>query len=153
VKKFSVFLVILVCLLTLGLVFVSCDDGSTGGGDGDNNGSSGDEGYTKGWPPNNVLSDFAIGGLSQPAGMTNPKWKRTDNSYFSELDISFDEQTDSGVIESINSSVLNYLRSNGWEGTDYGVRDCWKTTGGFKYIIMSYNPRYGYLTVVKSSNY
>jgi len=31
VKRFSVFLVILVCLLTLGLAFVSCDDGSTGG--------------------------------------------------------------------------------------------------------------------------
>ena len=33
-KKFSVFLVILICLLTLGLVFVSCDDGSTGSGGG-----------------------------------------------------------------------------------------------------------------------
>jgi hypothetical protein len=41
VKKFSVFLAILFCSLCLSLVFVSCDDGSTGGS-GSSSGGGGD---------------------------------------------------------------------------------------------------------------
>ena len=40
-KRLSVFLIILACLLTLGLAFVSCDDGDTGGeGGGDSGGGT-----------------------------------------------------------------------------------------------------------------
>jgi hypothetical protein len=133
----------------VGLVFVSCDDGSSGGNDngGSSNGGGGGDydDYTPGWPPNNVLSDFALGGLSQPAGMTNPKWEASYSDYISSLHIRFDEPTTDAVKESIGSYVKNYLNSNGW---DYDALYYSKIIGGFAYGV-SFNEVNGYLNVMK----
>ena len=56
-KRFSVFLVIMVCLLTMGLIFVSCDDGSTGGGGGGGSSSLPDTRWTDGGSYILVFSD------------------------------------------------------------------------------------------------
>ena len=83
----------------IGFSMVACSD-DVGGGY-----NPGGDGNSSNWPPNSVLSQFGLSGLTAPAGATDIEW------YY--------EQNDSIMIyfnapSSADATILQWLTNNGW---------------------------------------
>jgi hypothetical protein len=112
-------------ITALAFTFFGCssdggDDDDGGGGNQGGLSSSGGsnittnweiQGYTKGWPSANLLSQFGISGMPQPAGASDFYYRE---NYYQEL-----ESSDQLVIvfkssSNTRSSVNSWITSNGW---------------------------------------
>ena len=92
----------------LSVVKLTDDDGGGGGGD---------EDYWEGWPPNNILTQYGLGGMTAPSGATEIyHWYGIEEG----LDILAIGFTGNA---SADSYVIGWLSANGWInlGTEEGV--------------------------------
>ena len=85
-----------------------------GGGTGDGGGTGGAGGTgTSGWPPDSLLSQYGLSGLTAPQGATNITYMTMGHSDDTDsLHITFNASS------SIDNYVHNWFISNGWEGNE-----------------------------------
>jgi hypothetical protein len=105
-KSVSILVVLLLGILPV-LALIGCDNGNNSPSDpyypyGD---------YGTGWPSSN-LSTYGLGGMSQPAGMSNIEWWEYDGNYadydYPVISISFNGAT------STDTAIQQYFSNNGW---------------------------------------